>query len=74
MGSMYKRLIDSPEYPSLGSRERAGRLLEMYEEWESQPNMPERQRFSGTREERLKKMERVIWTFEQEGQDKQVAA
>ena len=66
MGSMYKRLIDLSEYENLTAATRAESLLAMYEEWESEPNMPERERFSGTREERLKKMERVIWTFEQE--------
>jgi hypothetical protein len=66
MGFMYKRLIDLPEYEKLTAVTRAEKLLTMYEEWESEPNMPERERFSGTREERLKKMERVIWFFEHE--------
>jgi hypothetical protein len=66
MGYMYKRLINLPEYENLTAVERAEKLLAMYEEWESAPNMPERERFSGAREERLNKMERVIWTFEQE--------
>ena len=64
MGSMYKKLIDLPEYETLTAVERAEKLLAMYEKWESPPNMPKRERFSGTREERLKKMERVIWFFE----------
>jgi len=63
---MYQRLISLPEYPNLSSEERAKKLLEIYEEWESDPDVPHRERFSGTREERLKKMERVIFTFEHE--------
>ena len=66
MGSMYKRLITLPEYENLTVVARAENLLAMYEEWESAPNMPKRERFSGARAERLKKMERVLWTFEQE--------
>ena len=66
MGYMYKRLINLPEYENFTAVECAEKLLAMYEEWESAPNMPKRERFSGAREERLKKMERVIWTFEQE--------
>ncbi len=63
---MYTRLINLPEYENLTAVARADKLLAMYEEWERAPNMPERVRFSGARKERLKKMERVIWTFEQE--------
>jgi hypothetical protein len=66
MGFMYKRLVDLREYENLTGATRAEKLLAMYEKWESQPNMPKRERFSGTREERLKKMQRVIWFFEHE--------
>lgn len=68
MGFMYKSLIDLPEYKNLTVVTRAEKLLVMYEKWESQPNIPKRERFSGTREERLKKMERVLWFFEHEKQ------
>jgi hypothetical protein len=66
MGPMYHRLISLPEYPNLSLGERAEKLLEFYEEWESDPDMPHREMFSGTREERLEKMNRVIWFFEHE--------
>jgi len=66
MGFMYKRLINLTDYPSLSSAARAEKLLALYEEWESEPNMARPKRFSGTRKERLERMERVIWTFEHE--------
>jgi hypothetical protein len=66
MGFMYKSLIDLPEYEDLTVEMRSEKLLIMYEKWESQPNIPKRQRFSGTREDRLKKMERVLWFFAHE--------
>jgi hypothetical protein len=66
MGSMYNRLISLTEYPNLSPEERADKFLKFYEEWESDPDMPRQERFSGIREERLKKMKRVIWYFEQE--------
>jgi hypothetical protein len=64
MNSMYHKLISLPEYPNLSPEGRAEKLLEFYEEWESAPHMPSRERFSGTHNERLEKMQRVIWFFE----------
>lgn len=68
MGYMYLKLISLSEYSELSEEMRAEKLLDMYEEWESAPNKPYRERFSGTRQERLKKMTKVIWYFEHEGQ------
>ena len=66
MGAMYKRLISLPNYPNLSKEERVAALLEMYDEWESDPDFPRQKRIPGTHEEKLKTMERVILRFESE--------
>ena len=67
MGSMYKRLILLPEYSMMDQEARAEKLLELYEEWEKDPDANHREMFSGDRKTRLEKMKRVIWYFENEG-------
>ena len=64
MQSMYDGVSAAADWPQLSPEIRAERLLEKYQEWQADPDKPKRERFSGSKEEKLKHMERVILYFE----------
>lgn len=57
---MYDEVSATAEWPQLSPEVRAERLLEKYEEWQADPEKPKGERFSGSKDEKLKHMERVI--------------
>lgn len=64
MQSMYDEITAAADWPQLGPEARAERLLEKYEEWQADPDKPNREYFPGSKEEKLKHMQRVIFFFE----------
>jgi hypothetical protein len=64
MEPMYAEVSAAADWPQLSPEVRAERLLEKYEQWQADLDKPKRDDFPGSKDEKLKHMQRVIFYFE----------